>query len=415
MIDVRAIERSELDDLITIVAGAYPGINIFKPEEKQKMQERMLKAWDEDPTTHLFGAFRDGALIGGMRLFDFRVNLFGTKIDAGGVGLVAVDLLHKKEHVAKELIGSFIRHYQRRGATLAMLYPFRPDFYKRMGFGYGTKANQYRIKPASLPRGTSKANVRYLTAADAPALLACYQRFAERNHGLFDRSERHFPQLLSNPEVIGVGYERNGAIEGYLCFNFKPVKPDHFMLNDAIVQELVYENSAALGELLAFLHAQADQINAIVLQTQDEAFHHLLTDPRNGTDTNVNLYHESNTQGVGLMYRVINAAGSFGVLREHNFGGQSVRLKLTIADSFIPDNAGSTVVAFENGQATISDGAADVAINLDIADFSSLLVGAVGFKALHRYGLARISDEQYLDTVHRLFLAETKPICMTRF
>lgn len=416
MMTVREILPQDLDAFLDIVANAYPGINLHPPEEKQKMKERMLKARAEDTHSRLWGVYRDEALLGGMRLFDFRQNLFGIKVDAGGVGLVAVDLLRKKEHVARELISWFLRHYRERGAPMALLYPFRPDFYKQMGFGYGQTLQQYRLDPRGLPRAGSKAHIRYATAADAAALLACYSRYADRTHGMIERSPLFFPQVLENPENRVVAMARDGAIHGYLIFSFKPVEPDNFLLNDLQISELVHENTDALRELLTFLATQADQVNRIVLNTQDPSFYFLLRDPRNGSGHVVTLYHESSTQGVGLMYRVIDVPGIFAALRDHSWGGQSVRLRLTLSDSFLPENAGSTIIVFEDGRARIAaDAAHDVELRLDVAEFSSLLVGAVPFKRLLSYGLAELSDPAYTETIHRLFLTDERPICLTRF
>jgi predicted acetyltransferase len=47
-----------------------------------------------------------------MCLHDFTMDFLGVRIPAGGVGQVAVDLLHKKEHVAKEMMAYSPQHYQ---------------------------------------------------------------------------------------------------------------------------------------------------------------------------------------------------------------------------------------------------------------------------------------------------------------
>jgi hypothetical protein len=60
-------------------------------------------------------------------------------------------------------------------------------------------------------------------------------------------------------------------------------------------------------------------------------------------------------------------------------------------------------------------GAYDLAIQLDIAEFSALLMGVVSSVALQRYSLATISDACMVGTVNRLFLVEEKPICVTLF
>jgi predicted acetyltransferase len=58
---------------------------------------------------------------------------------------------------------------------------------------------------------------------------------------------------------------------------------------------------------------------------------------------------------------------------------------------------------------------ADVEIFMDIADFSSLIMGAVGYRNLFDYGLSDISEKDYLDVVHNIFKVESKPICHTVF
>lgn len=416
MSDLRQLSEADFDRLIDLVANAYPAFNLFAQEDKQRFKQRFLGR-REDPSNHFYGLYRDGNMLGSMILYNFTMKLLSTKARAGGVGMVAVDLLHKKESVAKELIAYFLRHYKERGVTLTLLYPFRPDFYKKMGFGYGTKMNQYRVRPAHLPRGKTKEHVAFLQEDDKELLRDCYNRCLERTNGLIERMAFELDGFFHHPEVQVVGCKRDGALRGYMTFVFKPVKPDNPLLNDIVVKEFVYEDRDALSELLTFLHTQFDQIDRIVFNTQDEHFHYLLFDPRNDSDHFIPpVYQESNVQGVGVMYRVIDTPGIFKVLGGHNFGGQSCRLKLSIADSFFPENAGSTIVRFENGTPRLSEsGDHDVEVALDVSDFSSLLVGAVDFKSLYRYGLADISDPGYVDTVQKLFFTDAKPVCMTSF
>jgi predicted acetyltransferase len=140
MSEIRALTPDEFEPLARIFSEAYPGFKITTEEERKQFAERALKLHEEDPTAQFHGLFRDGELQGIMCFYDFSMNFLQARIPAGGVGQVAVALLHKKEHVAKEMMGYFLRHYRNQGAPLAALYPFRPDFYRKMGFGYGTIA-----------------------------------------------------------------------------------------------------------------------------------------------------------------------------------------------------------------------------------------------------------------------------------
>jgi predicted acetyltransferase len=152
---IREIEEGELDEFVRISAEAYPGIKLNTNEERQRFRERIIQRLAYDDVT-LWGLFEANELLGVMRLYDFTMKLHSIRTLIGGVGGVAVDLRHKKEKIAAELIRFFLHHYREKGACLTELYPFRPDFYKQMGYGFGTKMNHYSpeqrwIIPANKP------------------------------------------------------------------------------------------------------------------------------------------------------------------------------------------------------------------------------------------------------------------------
>ncbi|MFP4343433.1 MAG: enhanced intracellular survival protein Eis [Anaerolineales bacterium] len=419
MSEIRRLTAQGIEEYVDIVIDAYPGFKISSEEDRRRLIERLQKVQEEVPPLHLYGLYREDRLLGGMRLHDFWLNVLGTEVSAGGVGMVAVDLLHKKEHVAKELLLFFLEHYRRRGARMALLYPFRPDFYYAMHFGYGAKISQYRFRPAALRRGPSKAEVRSLSAEDRSALAACYDRYQAQTHGMIVRHAHEWDPWFRNLGLENriAGCVLDDRLEGYLIFGFKARPVESPLRNDLVVKELVYTSREALAELLTFLHSQADQVERIILATHDASFHHLLLDPRDECETLIpSVYHESNVQGVGLMYRIIDVPGIFDDLRDHDFNGQSCRLKLTVSDSFLPGNAGSTLLHFEAGRVTLpGSGEHEVELALNVAELSSLLMGVVDLRSLHTYGLAELSEAAYLETLNRLFAVEQKPVCLTAF
>jgi predicted acetyltransferase len=80
------------------------------------------------------GLYRGETLQGAARLHDFVMNVRGAQIPAAGIGMVAVDLAYKKEHVARDLMHGWLEYCRKQDIPFALLYPFRPDFYKQMGF-----------------------------------------------------------------------------------------------------------------------------------------------------------------------------------------------------------------------------------------------------------------------------------------
>ncbi len=412
--EIKPLSDEEFLPLVNLSAEAYPAMKLNSDEER-KLAAGRLQDQATDPIITYYGVYRKQKLVGGMRLHDFTMQCYESRMRIGGVGMVAVDLLHKKEKIARDMLIYYLDHYHALGFPMAILYPFRPDFYRKMGFGYGTKMNRYEIKPAAFPSGT-KTHLRRLQRADGEALVQCYQRMMDKTHGMIQKGKSDLNRLFNPPSNHLVGVEMGGVLQGYLVYKFSSKRPDNFIHNDMEIIELVYENRQALQELLSFLHSQADQIHDVILTTQDDDLHHLFEDPRNPSE---NLFHsvshETNTQGVGIMYRVLNTAKWFECLAAHDFNQQNLRVNFNITDTFLPQNNGCTIVHFQNGLAKLADDGYDVEVKLDVSDFSSWVMGCVQFTSLYRYGRTEISDERCLDTVNRLFLTAQKPICMTEF
>lgn len=413
---IREVHENELGEFARITVEAFPGLKIDTPEARQRMIERLVQVMNE-PVVHFFGVFDDGQMVGVMRCYDFTMKLHDGRAAVGGLGGVAVDLRHKKEHVAADMVRHFLDYYRAKGASLTALYPFRPDFYQRMGFGYGVKMNRYSFRPDALPAHGLAERVDYLSAADRDDLAACYDRFLERSNGLLELPPHVLDGLFSDPAVRLVGYRAGGQLRGYLIFRFEPAPDGNWLLYDIQLRALVYDDPVALAALLGFLRRQADQVGRVIFETQDETFHYLLSDPRDGSGNLLaGLWHQANTQGLGIMYRVIDVPRLFAVLKDHDFGGVTTRLRLKLSDTFLPENAGCYTIAIDAGRATLAaTEAAEIEISLDISDFSSLVVGAVDFDRLYTYGRVTLSDDAHAPLLNRLFRARARPWCMTHF
>ncbi len=341
------------------------------------------------------------------------MNVHGVIVKAGGVANVFVDLLHKKEHVARDLMEHFHAHYRGEGTPIAALYPFRPDFYRNMGYGYGRKLNKYAIKPGDLPRG-DKSHVDFLRPEDAAEATACYNRYAHATHGMVIKPEANVARLIQRNKVIG--YRNGSTIEALAKIHFDKVRIDNPLLQNITVNYLAYNTPEALRGIVAFLGSQLDQVDRIVFETQDDDFHFLPSDPRDGEQAMYYTNWESNRQAVGIMYRVLDTRRLFEALANHDFNGESLRLKLTIRDGFLPENAGSTLIQFKDGEAKVLDrGKHDVEVKMDVEWFSSLIMGVVDFRSLWTYRRAEVTDAAYIPQLDALFHSREKPVTMEEF
>ena len=417
MREIKKLPDTDLERFVDIQFDAYPTYGNGTKEEKEKVKERLQKKLT-DPRVALYGVYDDDTLLADAIFYDYNMNSHGQKVLAGGIGSIAVSLTHKKQHLAYDLMQFYLEHYRDRGAPFAVLWPFRHDFYHQMGCGLGTKVHIYKTSPDNLPKGSAE-HIRFLIKEDIPLITACYNRYADRVTGMIEESESFFERTWTDSKASKfVGCVRDGQLTGYIVFGMEKVEGGTWLDNDIRVRVLIYEDRETLAELLAFLQNQFDQISHIIIQTTDENFHHLFHNPTaEPLVLHPSVNHEANATALGIMYRVLNTRLVFETLSEHDFGGQSCRLKLTVNDSFFEANNGSLVIHFDSGRVAImpDDAGYDVELTLDVAEFSSLVMGVVDFKSLYDYKLADVSDTKHLDTLHRLFATDHKPVCLTDF
>ncbi len=410
---IRPLSEAEHAEFLRLGFKSFPRKGGFDDSliEKTltKFEEKLSKGIQVTPQ----GLFRNGELLGGMYFRDFKLNFHDEIILLGGLGFVATDLLHKKEGVAREMVTYFLEHYDAKGAGIVSLYAFRLDFYRKMGFGFGTKTSQYRIRPSELPR-RNKSDLAFLEADDLSLMTECYNRYAKRNHGMLIHAEGWWLDLISK-EKYTVGYFQNGQLKGYCNFHYVEGENRPYGYNIKI-NHFIYENKEAFSHLIGFLASQIDQAEYIIFDTQDDDFHYMLNNPTNGRAWEVGLHHQSNIQEVGICYRVINIARTFGFQKERNFGNANLVLKLNIEDSFYPQNQGSTIIQFEDGTPTVLDmfSEFDVEVSMNISEFSALIMGSIGFKKLYDFGFVDISDKIFIMRLDKLFHC-AKPICITKF
>lgn len=417
MSTIQKLKQEEIKDYIDIVVNAYPGIMEQTDAFKENMEQVTIGIQENNPNVDFYGIFRDSKLVGGMRFHYLTMNLFNKMIQIGGVGQVAVDLLHKKEKVAKDMIEFFLQFYKNKKIPIVALYPFRPDFYKKLGFGYGTKKYEYSIEPLSFPNGRAKQHLQFIKEEEKQLLLDCINRYASKTHGMMEKTEREVNMWFSQPGNKVVGYKSDKGLEGYMVFTYKKASDKNFVFNDLVIKEFVYENREAFLELSTFVHTQADQFNRVHFTTQEEDFYFALADPRNETNHLIPVvFHESHKTGVGLMYRVVDVPEMFNQLSEHRFGSLNCKVKFTIDDNLIVGNNKSFVVHFIEGKAELQESDDfEVEIQMDISDFSSLLMNSVNLKSLYHYSLIKVSDERYVDMLTNAFSSSQKPVCMSTF
>ncbi|HHH84586.1 MAG TPA: GNAT family N-acetyltransferase, partial [Firmicutes bacterium] len=339
-------QKEELAAYARIAFDAYPG---FEMEDVSRLESYLVKIAEKAGNVRPMGAFRNGVLTGGMLVYDYSMNYRDVFLPVGGVGLVAVDLLHKKEHVCKDLVTSFILESRKRGRMLTLLYPFRPDFYYKMGYGYGAPLYEYRVRTENFIKDSSKEGLEHATAEDREAVVSCYNRVAALTHGMIKRSGADMGRIMAKKGHHAVVVLEKGEVTGYVIYMFQSAHKNNFVVNDLVIVERMETTPQARERLNTFIGGQRDQCAHVVYRTFDAEEYHSLTDPRDPTgDLVPDVYHTSHRGAVGLMYRIGDTEGFF---RETQFPAPEgwKGLALEITDTLLGEEPVTGVLTEEKG------------------------------------------------------------------
>jgi predicted N-acetyltransferase YhbS len=419
-LEIRALDPSADNAAIfpvmaRLMADAYPIMRVTTPEALAK-QADTLKDILGHPGTSWVVAERDGTLVGAMRLYDYQMNVRGRDALTGGVGAVAVSRVHKRQGIARALIAWYLDAYRRRGAPFAALHAFRPDFYRALGFGYGTPVRRYRLAPATLRDAGARGTVRILGDGDIDALLACSERVRKTTHGLIAKHRTPAERALADAALRHVAVEDHGEVRAFMQTSAVVCGDDFRNRDELVVRDLTYEDESYLAALLGHLRAQRDQFARIVFETQDDAFYLAATDPRDGSDLAVAppAWHRVTETGLGIMYRILDVEAALAHLPP---SATPFTLKLDVEDAFFAETAGARTLGFGPHGAPRRDDTAqpDATLSIGIADLSSVVMGSLRLRDVVRHRLASVEPRTHLDSVDAAFRAADPPQCTTRF
>ncbi len=398
------------------VAEAYPVMGIDSAEKLAAYVHDLSQSARDSEVHWVVAEDMNRELVGAMRLYDFRMNVRGIDALTGGVGSVAVALAHKRQGIARALIAWYLDYYRTRGAAFAVLHPFRLDFYRKLGFGYGTPTHRYRFAPETLrPEGAS-GTVRPLGAADLDAMISCSERVRAQTNGLIAKHRPATERALRDKKSRYIGVVVQETLRAFMQTSIALGEQGHTNNNSLIVRDLQAEDDASFAALLGYLHAQRDQFAAISIESQDEALFLVANDPRDGSDVVVKppATHRISETGLGVMYRLLDIPRAMAHLSAVE---AAFTLRVEVEDTFFMPTAGTWTFRFSKHEAPQIDEESepDAMLRIGCADLASLIVGSLGLRSMVRHRLVALEPAEMIGTVATAFRVSAAPFCQTRF
>lgn len=398
---LRRAEPSDAVPLSELWAMAFPGprtaADRLRQLETGLPYGGIEATWVEEDREGILGAFR---------AYRFTEVLAGARVPMMGLASVAVDPCARRRGLARRLCADATRIGRERGDAVSVLYPFRPSFYRSLGWGTAGELRAHVFRPEHLAEHPGSERVRKARDADAPAAAACYEAVALRSNGLVLRGEGAWTHLLEEPGNRLFILPDDGGVSGYVVTRFSSGRRP--TSRELLLRELVARDEDALRALLAWVGAQRDQWRRVRYDAAPgEAFDLRLADPRRpGFAYRRPLWHTVATLLQGPMLRVLDVEAALAAPRV--WGGRepaSGVLVLEVEDELLPENRGPWRMEVSGGEGRAGAGggsAADARLSTDAATLGSIYAGELAPSVAARLGLARVDgDARFVDAVFR--------------
>ena len=342
----RAARRTDIEALVDLSLRAY----------RVSSAEARREFFSDHPRFELRDVRvgeRDGELVASLVLYSLEAYVRGQSLPVTGIGSVAVSPEHRRRGIGDALLKAALHEMRQRGDAWSMLYSFRGDFYRRMGWGLIETPTMLSVPPAMLPASDEAQNVRRLRTPDRPLVQALYDRWArERGHFVLARRPEWWERRLWNYEGEWVVYERRrGQIEGYLQLQIDSDDGPWKLV--ITVNEFVATTPGAHHGLSGYLHGLRDQAAEVVMSTPADApWAAQLADAANlRGEMKLGVVRSSGHAGYGVMLRPIDvkaAIESLPVTRE-----ASGELVLELRDELLPQNQRAWRVQAAGGRLSV--------------------------------------------------------------
>jgi predicted acetyltransferase len=386
--------EADYDAMGQLHAAAYPALGLSPAERARRIHDDPRIAPHQRIVADL-----DGQLVGMYSLLRLDVWLGGKPVPTGGLAGVAVAPHARGSGTGTKLVEHALATCLEEHRPVCILYPFREDFYHRLGFATVYELRRCRFSAAWLPLFEERRRVRHATVADLPRLQRCYAEFCRRTNGTISRDEAYFRQLVLGdgdrhvvivPRAAGKG-AASEDIDGYLIWRYEAPYDEHQVLE---VVELVQTEPTAYRALLGHLATQRDQVREVRYDVApDDPFTALLV--RNSSIPAPqlrSLHQDLGSNAAGAMMRIVDLPAA--LLSRGRFGDGTLALRIA--------GQAPLRLTVQDGQPRLEeDDGSGAALATDSRTMARIYAGTLCPSEAVRLGLAEVNGD--LESADRLF------------
>jgi predicted acetyltransferase len=299
---------------------------------------------------------------------DFRTRIRGSYHRLGGVTAVATPPEHRRRGYVRELLRRMLGELDDEGIRFSALWPFKRLFYRRLGWGTGSKYLRVEAPPGELgAAGADRRGEFRCTEAGEWERLVPVHEAHDAGRGLHvDRTEawwreRVFEGWGTDPYVYR-WEDENGEPRAYLTY----VVEDGDDGRELRVREASWADPVARRQLLRFLGDHDSQVGTVRFAAPFDSEVVILETVDDPSSVTVEIE-------AGHMVRLVDVAGGLSALSYP----QEVddELVVGVSDPLVDANDRSFRLSVGDGRAECSPTERDAEVSLGVGRLSQLAVG----------------------------------------
>lgn len=388
---IRPGVAADIDAVTALWCEAFPG------KRTADERARMLEAGGRYGGLETVLVARDasGQLLGACKIYRLTQHIAGVAMPMMGLAAVAVAPAARRQGLGGRICVRAIEAARERGDVISVLYPFRPDYYERLGWGLVGELHEYRFRTDALPAYDEARHVRGARhEQDGDAIAACYARVAARSNGPIERDDRVWAYRLAG-EQLGVRpiapagsrhrivvHERDGVVGGYALLRWRSA--GRAAPAEVRVRELVAETEEVYRAILGYLARQAGRW-PIARHTAriEERFGDRLFDPRPPEGgRSRSLYFPTARIIRGPMLRLLDVPRALAARRyfqaRRDAAPRAATIEVRVDDPQVPQNRGPWHVRIDGDEVSVSPATgpdADARIHTDAPTLARIFAG----------------------------------------
>lgn len=391
--EIKEIYGKDTIEYKKICVYAFRAENKELTDEKQYAEMLERQEAENDKNFIRLGAYYSGKLCAAIELIPFDVFIDGKTCSMCGIGGVVSQPECPKRGAVKLLFRHAFEYMREKGMLLSHLYPFEINYYRQYGYEVSCTYADWNIPLRALPKKTEGVCKSFDNSEKMRnEIIGIYNGFARNYNMLYDKNEKQWNEFFNSHDAYVSGYfsyvhYTEDKADAYMCYRIKEYDSRPM---DLIADKVWFLSYDGLRGVISYFNNQKAYADSVILRLPEHTDISAIIDSNGGWGKK-NAVKSVWDYGTS---RIVDAEKFLKCVKYKGSGNAVVKIN----DDYCLWNNDCFSISFGEKTTVVRGGVPD--IELDIAEFSSLILGRYDFSDFRIFpGIKVYGNEENLKKI----------------